>query len=160
MPRFGAAHTAGLSTADFEALAGGRVAARLTFATSEPFGRLRLDRDGDGVVSPGDVAAARGELERFLLDGVDVSADGAPCTATFEGAAIDDVDGLVLSATYQCAADAEELSATLYYLSALRPGHREVARITAGEATAQGVLSGDSRAITLRLPARPPAGAA
>ncbi len=156
-PRLARGHTAGLSTASFEIEPNGRVEGRLTFATAEALSGIHLDGNHDRVVTPDEVKANGEELARFVLDGVDVSADGTPCPASYEGAEIDQIDGLLLRAGFDCPADATRVTATLYYLSRLPPTHREVARIVAGETTAQAVLSGDHRAVELTLPARTPA---
>ena len=137
-----AAHSAGISTASFDVQPDGRVDARLVFASAEPLHGTPL-RDED--------------LRAFVLDGVEVTADGAACTPELPDAGpagLDAAGDLVLDATYACPAPASEIGAievTLYYLSALGPAHREVARITAGSATSEAVLSGDHRAIALRL---------
>jgi hypothetical protein len=138
VPRPAAAHTPGLSTAAFDVQPDGRVEARLVFATAEPLRGTPLKDD---------------DLRAFVLDGIEVDADGSACSATFRGAGVTEVDGLVLEASYACARGSSEIAVTLYYLSALAPAHREVARITAGSATNEAVLSGDRRAIALRLPA-------
>jgi hypothetical protein len=143
LPRLGRAHTPGLSTAEFDVSAGGPVEARLTFASAEPLGGTAL-RDED--------------LRAFVLQGVDVTADGARCEAAYRGASVTEVDGLQLEAIYDCPAGAREIGVVLYYLSALRPGHREVARIVGppgSNATVEQVLSGDRRALQLELPASP-----
>ena len=140
MPRTGAAHTQGLSTAELAVEPDGHVEARLTFATAEPLAGTPL-RDDD--------------LRSFVLNGVDVTADGARCEATFAGSTVTEVDGLQLDASYACPAGAREIGVTLYYLSALRPGHREIARIigpAGSNASVGGVLTGDRRALTLTLP--------
>jgi hypothetical protein len=137
-PRLVHAHTPGLSTAVFEVQGDGRVDARLVFATAEPLRGTPLD--------PQDLGA-------FVLDGVDVQADGERCQGTFRGARVTEVDGLVLDASYACSPGAGEVVATLYYLGDLSPGHREIARISAGSATSEAVLTSDRRAIALRLPA-------
>ncbi len=150
--RLGAAHTPGLSQASFDVLPGGRVEARLTFASAEPLGGVVLDRGRDGVVTADDVAAASADLAKFVLDEVDVTADGARCPATFREASLQEVDGLVLEATYACPEDAAHIEATLYYLGGLSRSHREVARISAGSATTEALLSAEKRAIAMDLP--------
>jgi hypothetical protein len=132
LPRFGLAHTLGLSTAEFQVQPDGRVEARFVFASGEP---------------PG----ASGDLGELVCDGVDVAADGVRCAGVFRSPEPTETDGVALSASYSCPDDAAEVEVTLYYLSALPPGHREVARIVAGSATAQAVLTGDHRALALRL---------
>ncbi len=156
VPRIASGHTPGLSTAVFEAdEATGRVDARFVFASSEPLGNLPIDRDGDGVVTEADLQAAREDLRAFLADGVEVSGDGTRCPATFTGASLGEVDGLVLTSTFACPRHASSLEAILYYLSALPPGHREVVRMTAGSATAEAALSSERRALSLKLPVDP-----
>jgi hypothetical protein len=146
------AHSAGISTATFEVQPDGRVDAQLVFASAEPLRGTPL-RDED--------------LRAFVLDGVEVAADGAACAPVPSSSSrspshvtpaptsfVDNNGDLVLECSYACPGPASEIGAievTLYYLSALGPAHREVARITAGSATSEAVLSGDHRAIALRL---------
>jgi hypothetical protein len=149
---FAFGHTPGVSTCDFDVASDGRVEARFVFASTEPLRSVRLDRDGDGVVTEDEVIAARDELRAFIVGGVDVAADGVRCPATFDGAEIREADGLVLTASFACPAGPARLEATLYYLSDLRADHREVARITAASSTEEAVLTRDRRQIVLALP--------
>ncbi len=130
----------GLSTASFDVEDDGRVDARLVFARTEPvFGsQVKLQ-----------------DLMGFVAEGVEVAADGTACLGTFQRAGPTEGDGLAIEASYACPHGANEVEVTLYYLSALGPSHREVARISAGSATSEAVLSGDHRAIALRLPGDP-----
>ena len=126
--------------AELDVGADGPVDARLTFSSAEPLGKTTL-RDED--------------LRAFVLDGVDVTADGARCEASYRGSTPTEGDGLVLGASYACPAGAAEIGVTLYYLSTLPPGHREIARIRGppgSGASVEGVLTGDHRALSLRLP--------
>jgi hypothetical protein len=137
VPCLGRAHTLGMSTASFEVQPDGRVEAELVFASAESFGGNSLDRD---------------DLPAFVTEGVQVAADGKACDPTFRGASMTESDGLTLKASYACPRGVGEIVVTLYYLSALGPRHRQIARIVAGNATSEAVLSGDRRAISLRLP--------
>lgn len=112
--------------------------AHLVFASAEPLNGTPL-RDDD--------------LRAFVTNGVDVTADGSRCDGTWGGAYPTEGDGLALDASYACPKGATEIGVTLYYLSALPAGHREVARIVAAGASIEGVLTGDRRALSLRLPA-------
>jgi hypothetical protein len=145
-------HTIGLSTAELVVTPGGRVEARFVFASAEPLGRLVLDRNRDGLVTAEDVAAAKDDLAAFLLEGVDVTADGNRCQGTFREATLSEIDGLVLEASYRCPEDMAEIAVNLYYLSSLPRAHREIARIVAVSASTEAVLTGDRRALALRLP--------
>jgi hypothetical protein len=143
LARVAPAHTPGLSTADLAIAAEGRVDARLTFASAEPLHGTPL-RDED--------------LRAFVLKGVDVTADGVVCDATYGGSSVTDQGDLVLDASYACPAGARTIGLVLYYLSALPPGHREVARIVGPEgsnASVAAVLAGDHRALELTLPGAP-----
>ena len=114
--------------------------ARLTFASIEPLGKTTLSQE---------------DLRAFVLDGVDVTADGARCDPIYHGSSVTDGDGLLLEASYACPPGAAEIDLTLYYLSALPRNHREVARILGppgSGAHAEAVLAGDHRALSLTLP--------
>jgi hypothetical protein len=138
-----AAHTPGLSTASFDVLPDGRVDARIVFASADLLqGGPRLDLRAQ----PG------ADILPFVVEGIEVTADGAVCQVTLHDAGLTEADGFAIDASYACPAGAQEIAATLYYLSTLGPAHRQVARITAGSATSEAVLSSDRRAIALRLP--------
>jgi hypothetical protein len=151
LPRFGRAHTPGLSVADFEVTDSGRVDARLVFASAEALGGIDPDRNHDGQVTAADLAAASDDLRAFVIEGVDVSADESRCPAAFRGASLAERDGLALEASYACPAGASEVAVTLFYLSHLPREHREVARIVAGSRIAEAVLTGDRRRLALKL---------
>lgn len=155
LARTAAAHTLGVSVSEFDVLPDGRVEARLTFAVAESLGAVVINRDHDGVVTESEVAAAGDELGAFLIRGVDVDAGSSRCPATFVGASLTEVDGLVLQATYACPSDAEVIEVTLYYLTELTRTHRQIARIVADGAVVEGVLTGEHRAIALTLPNGP-----
>jgi hypothetical protein len=138
-----AAHTPGLSTASFDVQPDGRVEARLVFASAD------LLQGGPRLALRAESGA---DILAFVTEGVEVTADGAVCQATLHDAGLREGDGFAIDASYACPAGAGEIAATLYYLSSLGPAHREIARITAGSATSEAVLSGDRRAIALRLP--------
>jgi hypothetical protein len=96
------------------------------------------------------------------LDGVVVTADGSACAPAIQedfglGFPVAEGDGLRFNVTYACSPpdETDEIAVTLFYLSGLPPGHREIARITAGSATSEAVLSGDRRALVLQLPGAP-----
>jgi len=146
LPRAAGAHTPGLSVAELTVAPGGRVDAHLTFATAEPL----------AGAAP---RLAEADLRAFVLDGVDVFADGARCTPGWLGSSVTENDGLLLESTYDCPTGATSIAVTLYYLSALPRGHREVVRIVGppgSNANVEAVLSGDRRALELKLPPPPP----
>jgi hypothetical protein len=137
LPRLAVAHTPGLSTATFDVEpATGRVDGRFVFAAADFEGRPATHED----------------LRALLADGVEVSADGSRCRLTSFDASVNEVDGLVLSSAFACPRHPASVNVLLYYLSVLAPGHREVARITAGSATSEAILTAERRAISLTLP--------
>jgi hypothetical protein len=140
LPRLGRAHTPGLSMAEIRVDAQGRVDAQLTFAGAEPLRGLALRQE---------------DLRAFVLDGVDVVADGERCDSSYGGSAPTEGDGLLLEASYACPPGAHEIGVTLYYLGDLPRGHRVIARIFGppdGTTRAEAVLTADRRALALELP--------
>lgn len=140
LPRQALAHTPGLSLAELAVREDGHVDARLTFASLEPLGEATLRQE---------------DLRAFVLSGVDVTADGARCDPTYRGSSLTEGDGLLLDASYACPPGAGEIGVTLYYLSALPRGHREVLRIQGppgSGASVEAVLTGDHRALSLNVP--------
>ncbi len=146
------AHTSGLSQSELVVGRDGAVDARLVFAAVEITAAASLDANHDGEITPAEIDAARPDLKKLVLDGVEVKADGRACPASFRGAELTEADGLVLEARYACPPDARTIEATLFLLSELRPGHRHVALLSAGERSSQKLLSGTNRSLTLELP--------
>jgi hypothetical protein len=135
LPRLGLAHTPGLSLAELDVDARGQVEARLTFSSAE--------------LGPGE------DLRAFVVEGLDVSADGERCDAAYRGSSLAEGDGLVLEATYACTPGAAAIVATFYYAGTLPRGHRAVARIVGppdSHVQAEGVITADHRALALALP--------
>lgn len=124
------AHDRGVSTTEVEIAEGGKVDARFTFTAADV----------------GNTSAAD-----FLATGVELRADGEPCTGTVDrwekvG------DAVEAAIAFRCPKDAAAYELTLFLLSDLGPSHRNVARIAAGPRTAQAVLGPKERSIRLELP--------
>jgi hypothetical protein len=152
------AHSPGLSTGDWVIYPDGRVEASLVFASTEALNvrggsGVVLDENHDGAVTDEELADARADLEHFVVEGVGVEGDGAPCPGRLTGAELTSADGLELDAVFTCGKPPRRLAVTLYFLSDLGPGHREVARVAAGSLTEQKLLSPTDRQIALTLPA-------
>lgn len=150
LPRFGWTHTPGVSTANFEVLPGGGVEAHLAFSSAEPLGRLTL-AEGRGVAAA-DQGVLRDDMRALFFERIDVTADGNRCPATFRDASLAPPDGVALDASYACPLGAAEVAVTLYYLSELPPGHREVVRIVAGSSSTEAILGADRRGLMLKVP--------
>lgn len=154
-PRVASAHTTGVSQSDLVVGPNGVVDAELVFALAEIASAVALDANHDGAVSEEELAAARPDLRRLVLDGLDVRADDRPCAAALQRVELTEADGLLLDVRFACPADARRLDATYFLLSELARGHRHAARITQGARSVQKLLSGTNRAIAFDLDAPP-----
>ena len=86
------AHTTGLSQSELVVGTDGAVDARLVFAAVEISAAASLDANHDGEITPAEIDAARPDLKKLVLDGVEVKADGRACPASFRGAEVTGVD--------------------------------------------------------------------
>lgn len=133
------AHDRGYSTTELEVGDGGVVTAQLAFAAS-------------------DVGATTGD--EFLARGVELRADDVACVGTLDRFAPTGADGLDVRITYHCAPDAEVYEVTLYALADMGTTHRNVARFTRGDESAQAILSSKERALRFEpKPKRAPSAA-
>jgi hypothetical protein len=147
------AHTVGISRADFELKDDGTVDARFVFAAAEV---AFADKNKDGTVSAAEVEASKEELRRLVTDGVEVTAAGEACPGSFGSAELTEADGLAVAARYACAAP-RELAVTMFLLTEMKPGHRQLVRLAQGSASVQRVLTGDQRHLALESTlAKPP----
>jgi hydrogenase/urease accessory protein HupE len=120
------AHAVGLSRGAYVVLPNG-VRAKLTFSRVDVVSLVpALDSNQDGVVTPAEVKLARPELERVILGGLVVNADGASCTPHLDAANLTEQDGLEIVAFYACPAGARSLHLALKLLDDLSGGHRHV----------------------------------
>lgn len=128
------AHDRGVSTTEVAIAGDGSVDARFTFTAADVEKTSAAD---------------------FLATGVELRADGEPCSGTLDrwepvG------DAVEATIAFHCPKDATAYELTLFLLSDLGPSHRNVARIGVGGGpqTAQGILSPKERSIRLDLPKR------
>jgi hypothetical protein len=139
------AHTVGISRADFEMKEDGTVDARFVFAAAEV---AFADRNKDGTVSAAEVEGSKEELRRLVVDGVGVTAAGEACPGSFESAELTEADGLAVSARYACATT-RELAVTMFLLTEMKQGHRQLVRLAQDSTSVQKVLTGDQRYLKL-----------
>jgi hypothetical protein len=148
------AHEVGLSRGDY-AVSGTEVRAELIFARKELIGLVAgLDADHDGVLTNGEIDAARGAIEGALVGRVKVQGDGAPCPGTLTAAGLAEQDGVGVRAVYRCAARPRQVTVTLAFLDDLAFGHRHLVRASAGPGvpSIDLVLSQRSPTLSLDLP--------
>jgi hypothetical protein len=159
LARHAHAHTRGVSQSELSwDSAEGQVTAKLVFAAAEIAGMIAVDADHDGAVTEAEVAAAKGALGHIAIAGVKVVADGQACAPEFDGASLEENDGLSITAHYQCPKGASELRVTFLVLTDLsetRGAHRHLARLTrvpGGAETVQKVLTSTSRELVAGAP--------
>jgi hypothetical protein len=127
LARPASAHALGLSRGEY-APSGAEVHADVTLRADEvALAVPGLDADGDGRVSVAEVASARGSIAGVILGSLDVSADGARCTARVEDVMPDPPDGLRLRATYSCPHAPRRLKLRFGFLDRMPAGHRHLA---------------------------------
>jgi hypothetical protein len=110
---------------------------------------LRLDADGNGEITWGEVRARHAEIADYARAHLTVKADDAPCTVTVGAQQIDDhTDGAysVLPLSLQCAGAAAPRRITLTYtlFADLDPQHRGLLNLVARGASRTAVLGGQA----------------
>lgn len=142
------AHESGLSYLDVR-VEPGQVKAALD-APVEDFGRaLRLDADGNGILSAEDITAAEASLRRWYFAGLRFVANGRPCdgeriTATLREDALLTVEGI-----WRCEGDGQRLYVASRLLDTFGDGHSTFVRATRGEVSRQVLLNNDTSSADL-----------
>src|SRR5205085_170254 len=96
------------------------------------------------------------EARDLVSNGIAVTADDAPCAASLDAARIVGGDGYAIDATFTCPHEPRVVAVTIYLISELPRGHRHIARIIAGNSSAQALLDAERRQVTLEVrPAAP-----
>lgn len=88
-----------------------------------------LDADGDGRVSTEELARARPATKAALLDPLTLTADGEPCVAALDDAALDPPECVRLRATYACPRAPSRLHLRFGFLDRMPPDHRHLATV-------------------------------
>jgi len=94
-----------------------------------------LDADHDGFVLGSEVLGALPDLERVVLGGIHVNADGVPCEPTLDEAKPVEQDGLLLRGRYACKPGFGKIAVDVALLDDLSHGHRHVAHAVSGADT-------------------------
>ncbi|WP_394823148.1 HupE/UreJ family protein [Pendulispora albinea] len=152
------AHIVGLSQSDFTVAADGTAAAMVVFSKPDALRLGRIDRDGDGLVSPSELAASEAVFREEMERGVILRVDHATCTAKLEGGGDVAEEGFGLAMSFTCPAPSplvapRALEIELPILSRpLWSGHRHVLRVTAGATSVQRILTATNRSASMTLP--------
>jgi hypothetical protein len=142
------AHTVGLSQSDFTLEPDGVVRALVVFSKTDAMNLGRMDRNGDGIVSPAELASSEIVLREEMERGVIVVSDGKPCAPNLEGGG-DVEDGFGVSLSFACSAPAHVLGVEMRLLRELPRGHRHALRISRGSASVEKILSAEDRIASL-----------
>jgi hydrogenase/urease accessory protein HupE len=139
------AHEVGLSRGTY-AIEGERVTAEVILSRREVSSLVPdLDADHDGQLLEGEIAAARPALERVIVDRVRVESGGAACPGALNDTRLAEEDGLIIRATYACAAPVAQARIDFPLLDDLAHGHRHIARSAGGTHVVETVISRSQR---------------
>lgn len=143
------AHQVGLSRGTYRAQQA-QLDAEMTFQNGELAAAVAgSDANRDGTLSEDELKAAQERVEATFVKRLEVRGDEAPCPGVLSAARLVEGDGVELKARFTCAAAPRAWSVELRYLEQLSHGHRQLASLEAGGASADAVAFAASR--TLRL---------
>lgn len=126
------AHAVGLSRGDYR-VEGRVVHVTLLFSGSELATALDgVDADDDGRLSPDEIASAQARIDRALLEGLTIGADGATCAPGLEYADATENDGVRAIASFACDHAPQKLAIDCRFIDLFSSGHRHVANVTVG----------------------------
>jgi hypothetical protein len=147
------AHEVGLSRGEY-VVEGATVEAQVVFARKELIALVAgLDADHDGALTSAEIGAGRDAIEGALVARIKVNGDGAACPGTLDRVELTEQDGVAVRAVYRCAERPRRLGVELAFLDDLSFGHRHLARVSAGSAAADRVLSQRNPSVALDVPA-------
>jgi HupE / UreJ protein len=140
-------------------VSGAHVAGRWDIALRDLDHAIGVDQDGDGTVTWGELRAARDPVASFALGHLTLSADGAPCPASFDGlrvASHSDGSYAVLDFQAACPAEPHELTVDYELLFDLDPQHHGILRLDDGAGTRTAIFTAHARRQTFErsTPAR------
>jgi hypothetical protein len=129
LARPASAHVIGLSRGEY-APRGAAVTAEITLRVDDAMLAVSsLDADGDGRVSPDELARGRTALNVAFFDPLTITGDGQRCTSSLGDVAFDPPDGLRLRATYACPAAPSRLHLRFGFLETMPSDHRHLATV-------------------------------
>jgi hypothetical protein len=137
--RLAVAHAVGVSSGEY------RLDGRVLYGDIGMAGREvarwlpAIDTDGDGAISPEELAAGHDAVARAMVAGLTVKADATPCLGSLDRAwVLESEGGLVFQVRYTCPEVPGRLTLAMPMLDALPAGHRHLARVfRAGQAQVQ-----------------------
>ena len=116
---------------------------------------LKLDDDGDGSITWGEVRRHHAEIARYAYSNLRASGDGAPCTVEPSRQLVTDhADGAYAALFFRivCKGTPRRLALDYRLFFALDPSHRGILVFRSGGGTATSLLSPDNAQVGLALP--------
>ncbi len=149
---FAAVHDPGLSAADFR-FAADRLVAHLTFARVDIEPLVLIDADGDGHVTPAELAAARPRLVGLAREALEVWFDGRGVPPSDVTAALDESNGVHLRLSFFFGRPGEHVRLRSAILARMARGHRQYLSLEdrAGNVLAERMLDATADGLELRL---------
>jgi hydrogenase/urease accessory protein HupE len=139
------AHEVGLSRGTY-AIEGDRVTAEIVMSRREVSSVVDgLDADHDGDLTAAELSAARGAIQKAVVDRIAVQSDGAACAGALTEASLAEQDGLVLRAAFTCPAPIARAKLDFPLMDDLSHGHRHIARSSGGAQVVETVVSRGQR---------------
>jgi hypothetical protein len=149
-PQRAHAHQVGLSRGEY-LLTGDRLDIEIGFAHRDLAAALpALDRDGDGVLTAGELAAGTAIVDRDLLAPLRVTSGRRTCPVERLAADIDGEDALI-KAHATCPSGAADLELVFGFLTPFPAGHRHLAHVRAGAADQETIALAASPRVRIEI---------
>ncbi len=148
------AHSASDAYLTLDAQADGSVRGQWDIALRDLDFALRLDDDGDGNITWGEVRRHQPAVGRYALERLTLSADGRPCKVTLLKQMIDrHADGAYAALFFEARCTGSPARLTLAYrlFFDIDPSHRAILVAHAGADTATAVLAPQNAKVDLKL---------
>lgn len=145
------AHDPGLSTGQFRVRAD-RIESELTFARLDIESIAQLDTNGDGKVSPDELAAAQAKLAQIARDALSIKIDDKPVAPESPKFRLDETNNFHLTAVFP-AKKPKQLSIHSALVKQMPRGHRQFVSLhdEKGETLAEVLLSADQDVIEVDM---------
>jgi hypothetical protein len=133
LERVAAAHTVGVSSGEYR-LDGRVLYGEIGMAGRELARALpAVDANHDGEIAGTELDAAREMVTKLVVGGLTVKADGRDCPGTLDRALASEGDGgVAFQVRFTCPESPGQLTLSMPMLTALSPGHRQMARLFRG----------------------------
>ncbi len=153
-----AAHSIGLSRADYR-VSGDVVVATYVFSGAEVAAAMpEVDVDHDGRLSPAEISQAGEAVDRRVVDATIVDADGSTCRPHLDSVEAAYGDGVQIRASFRCDHAPRTLTIDCRFIAAFSAGHRHLATVFAHAHETSFILVSGRERLALTLDATTRAG--